>query len=231
MDMFDEIANQLKANSKEENKDIPWTFENIEKHENIINKIDAKKYAKYGLVLLFAIVIGISVFNYFSNKESVNVSTTEESNESLNKQIQVHITGEVNNPGLYKLNSDVRIWDAIQAAGGFTNNADQSSLNLAKTLEDGEQLLVAAKNNSSQANNASSQTNNGSSQTQTDGKININNADIQQLQTLSGVGPSTAQKIVDYRTSNGKFKNIEDIKKVSGIGDKTYLKFKDKICV
>ena len=71
----------------------------------------------------------------------------------------------------------------------------------------------------------------GESGTSADGKVNINTADLATLQTLSGVGPSTAQKIIDYRTANGKFKTIEDIKKVSGIGEKTFAKFKDKICV
>lgn len=127
-------------------------------------------------------------------------------------------------PGLYKLEDGARVNDAIQAAGGFTENADKDSLNLAKLIEDGEQIMIPSKDGgSSEAGSSSSQTNNG--------KVNINTADLSTLQTLNGVGPATAQKIIDYRTANGKFKTIEDLKKVSGIGEKTFAKFKDQICV
>ena len=111
----------------------------------------------------------------------------------------------------------------MEKAGGFTDKADKSSLNLAKQLEDGEQILIPDIGASSGGSVSGSMS--------SDGKININTADLAALQTLSGVGPATAQKIIDYRTANGKFKTIEDIKKVSGIGDKTFQKFKDKICV
>ena len=94
---------------------------------------------------------------------------------------------------------------------------------MAKQLEDGEQILIPAIGGGSSDASGASGTNNG--------KVNINTADLTTLQTLSGVGPATAQKIIDYRTANGKFKTIEDIKKVSGIGEKTFEKFKDKICV
>lgn len=110
----------------------------------------------------------------------------------------------------------------MQAAGGFTKNADQNSLNLAKTLEDGEQVMIPAIGGTSSGAEASGSSN---------GKVNINTADLATLETLSGVGPATAQKIIDYRNAHGKFKSIEEIKKVSGIGEKTYEKFKDKICV
>ena len=94
-------------------------------------------------------------------------------------------------------------------------------MNLAKSLEDGEQLIVNTKASAT----SEQQTN---SSTSSNGKVNINTADITALQALSGVGPSTAQKIVDYRNANGKFKSIEDIKKVSGIGDKTFEKYLNK---
>lgn len=127
-------------------------------------------------------------------------------------------------PGLYKLEDGARVNDAIEVAGGFTENADKDSLNLAKVLEDGEQIMIPSKGGgSSEAGSSASQTNNG--------KVNINTADLTTLQTLNGVGPATAQKIIDYRTANGKFKTIEDLKKVSGIGEKTFAKFKDQICV
>ena len=165
------------------------------------------------------------MFNFINSNKSINVD--QNNNDELKselRKIQVHVAGEVNKPGVYKLDEGSRIMDAVTAAGGFTAKADQNSLNLAKVLEDGEQILInsvdASLNQSSQSNSA---TNNG--------KVNINTADLTLLQTLNGVGPSTAQKIIDYRNANGKFKAIEDLKKVSGIGDKTFEKFKDQICV
>ena len=84
--------------------------------------------------------------------------------------------------------------------------------------------MIPAKGGAeSAAGSSSSPTNNG--------KVNINTADLTTLQTLNGVGPSTAQKIIDYRNANGKFKSIDDLKKISGIGEKTFAKFKDQICV
>lgn len=166
----------------------------------------------------------IALFNFFSGTNSVSVEASEASTEEVNSEIQVHIAGEVKKPGLYKLADGARINDAVEAAGGFTDNADKDSLNLAKVVEDGEQIVVPAKGGGEAGAGTSSSA-------QNNGKVNINTADLTTLQTLSGVGPSTAQKIIDYRTANGKFKSIEDLKKVSGIGDKTFEKFKDKICV
>lgn len=177
-----------------------------------------------GLILLVVAIIIIALFNFFTGSNSISVEASEGSPEDVHAEIQVHVGGEVVTPGLYKLEDGARINDAIQAAGGFTENANKDSLNLAKILEDGEQLVIPSKSGTSaEGGGASSSTNNG--------KVNINTADLATLQTLSGVGPATAQKIIDFRTANGKFKSIEDIKKVSGIGDKTFEKFKDQICV
>lgn len=175
-------------------------------------------------MLLVALIIVIALFNFFSGSNSISVEASEDSFEQTQSEIKVHVAGEVKKPGLYKLEEGARINDAVDAAGGFTDNADKDSLNLAKLVEDGEQIMIPAKGGAeSAAGSSSSATNNG--------KVNINTADLATLQTLNGVGPSTAQKIIDYRNANGKFKSIDDLKKISGIGEKTFAKFKDQICV
>ncbi|MDO5329690.1 MAG: ComEA family DNA-binding protein [Coriobacteriia bacterium] len=194
-----------------ENK-LPWLEEATKKYN-----IDNKKLIGIGIVILIIGVIIFSLITTFSSGTTTKVEHNDEPKEA--SQIQVHVAGAVAKPGVYKLAQGSRIMDAINAAGGFTSEANQTSLNLAKTVEDGEQILI--ETNTAQTPQTSND----------NGKVNINTADLSQLQTLSGVGPATAQKIIDYRSANGKFKSIEDLKKVSGIGDKTYEKFKDKICV
>lgn len=228
MDIFDDIKNQMKGqNSNMDDTGLPWISEpdKPQKDGEAKTQMGTKKLATIGLCVLIVAAVGIAVFNYINNNNTVKIDNNEASaDENINKQIQVHVAGEVNKPGVYKLDEGSRIMDAVNAAGGFTDKADKNSLNLAKTLEDGVQIMINSIDSALQ--NTTTQ-----GSTQNNGKININLADLSQLQTLNGVGPATAQKIIDYRNANGKFKTIEDIKKVSGIGEKTYEKFKDQICV
>ena len=144
----------------------------------------------------------------------------------------MHVSGAVLTPGVYSLPAGTRVNDAVQAAGGFSQDASTSSVNLARQVQDGEQIII-----STQEQVELSQSSAGGTSTSTDGtaggtsKININTADITKLQELQGIGPSTAQAIIDYRTQNGNFKTIEDIKEVSGIGDGKYSKIEASICV
>lgn len=229
MSLIEDFAEHMKGNNSNnvDESQLPWTTANNNEDQSSKNvkSLSTKKLATIGLSLIIIIISAIAMFNFINSNKSINVD--QNNNDELKselRKIQVHVAGEVNKPGVYKLDEGSRIMDAVTAAGGFTAKADQNSLNLAKVLEDGEQILInsvdASLNQSSQSNSA---TNNG--------KVNINTADLTLLQTLNGVGPSTAQKIIDYRNANGKFKAIEDLKKVSGIGDKTFEKFKDQICV
>lgn len=233
MSIFDEIKNQIKADEDMEKEDLPWTFENLSNKDNSKNqksKIDRKKLTRYGVLIVLMVIFAIGVFNFLNAKENIKLKqvNTENKDDKQDKEIQVHITGEVNKPGLYKLKIGSRIWDVVQAAGGFTETADQNTVNLAKNVEDGEQIIINSNQSGSVQNQSQDK---GQAAQQVNGKININTADLTALQTLSGVGPSTAQKIIDYRNQNGKFKSIDDIKNISGIGEKTFNKFKDKICI
>ncbi len=150
--------------------------------------------------------------------------------------IYVDIGGEVNQPSVVELADGSRVTDAIAAAGGLTEKADLTDINRAAFVSDGEKIYIPSQESDPadgvvSADSGGGGNGSGSSGRSSDGKININTADSTQLQELNGVGPATAEKIIDYRKQNGRFQSIEDIKNVSGIGDKTYEKLKDHIRV
>lgn len=148
-------------------------------------------------------------------------------------EIFVHLSGAVNKPGVLKLSEGTRVYEALEMAGGLEPDAVSYGINMARTLRDEEQIHIPREGevltNPALLRDSSSPFNGG--ETGSTGLININTADSAALQTLSGIGPSTAEKIMDYRRSSGPFRSIEQIKEVNGIGDKTYEKFKDKICI
>lgn len=147
--------------------------------------------------------------------------------ESEAAKIVVDIGGEVVSPMVVELDEGSRVGDAIEAAGGVTENADLTDINRAAFVEDGEKIYIPRAEIDGEGDGSSS----GYQAGRGDGKININTADSAQLQELDGIGPATAQKIIDYRKENGRFSSIEDIKNVSGIGDKSFEKIKDRIKV
>lgn len=163
------------------------------------------------------------------------ISSGGESDESsVNKQtIAVHIVGSVVNPGLYEVEKGSRIKEVVDAASGFKEDAEQSSVNLARVVEDGEQIVVLSKNVSAQGSTSASASTSAPSASVSaeSGLVNINTADATALMSLSGVGESTAKKIIADREKNGPFKSKKDITRVSGIGEKKYEAIKDSITV
>lgn len=144
----------------------------------------------------------------------------------------VDVSGAVLNPGVYELKEGARVDDAIQAAGGLSEDADTSALNRASLLSDGMKITVphqgeVAQDSSSAAGSA--QVSSGAPTAKS--LININTASSEELQSLSGVGPSTAEAIIADREENGLFASVEDLMRVSGIGEKKFAKIKDSICV
>lgn len=133
--------------------------------------------------------------------------------------IVIHVVGRVRKPGVYEFPDGARVNDAIAAAGGFATKADRSAINLARPLVDGEQIVVARRG----ARPASAGTSGGGGGGGSSGdKVNINTATSEQLQTLPGIGPALAQRILTYRDQHGSFRSITDLQKVSGIGPKKY---------
>ena len=135
--------------------------------------------------------------------------------------IFVHILGAVNEPGLYELREGDRAVDAVAAAGGFTKDADQTGLNLARFVTDGEQIIVPVVGEVPAA----------APGTDSSGKVNLNTADEATLETLPRIGPALAQRIIAWRDENGRFTAIDDLKSVTGIGDKTFEGLADLVTV
>ena len=153
--------------------------------------------------------------------EVQNAHVTESSTEPI--KIYVHICGEVNNPGVYELAEGSRIFEAVEAAGVFTEEAAQASLNLAQVISDEEQIGILTQDEA--AEKASQE------REQAAGIVNLNTASKEQLMTLTGIGESRAEDILRYRQESGGFQAIEEIMNVPGIKESAYLKIKDSITV
>jgi competence protein ComEA len=178
---------------------------------------------------LVAILLSLVVIVAFIISTLSSDSPTDEASPSSSQlpvsidkpSFYVHIVGAVVKPGIYSLEVGSRLFDAVIAAGGFLPKADQSSVNLARTLTDGEQVSVL-KIGEQQAM-TSGLSNSGPS------SISVNRASQAELETLPGVGPALAGRIIDWRTANGGFKRLEDLKNVGGIGDKLFSGFAKQI--
>lgn len=179
-----------------------------------------------------------SEYDYYESMQTENESIIdgEDGNdEKTENTILIHITGEVYYPGVVVLKEGDRVVDAIAAAGGETQDANLNELNLAYVLNDGEKIYVPNKNETDNeqeyitsgiGENISST---GSQNKST--KVNINTATLEELTQLPGIGEATANKIIEYRKENGKFKTVEDIKNVAGIGNSKFENIKDLITV
>lgn len=202
---------------------------------------------KQWIILIFIIVIIIGVVGYYlyTNFQQISYENLEDDefeeeiieNEIVKEEVEkivVHIAGAVRKEGIVELNDGARIVDAINKAGGLNENADLSKVNLAFIISDGQKIYIpfigeeAEISTESGENVIQDNNNEGSSN---NSLVNINTASLSQLLELPGVGNSTAQKILDYRNENGKFKSIEDIKNVSGIGDSKFNNIKNFITV
>lgn len=184
----------------------------IYKHKTII-----------GLILVAIIVIGAGLLLYSSNRHNEKIATELNVNE-----ITVDIEGAVKNPGVYKLKEGSLIQDAINLSGGLSENADNEliakDINRAEILKNNQKILIPTK---IQASQEVAGTN---TSIQNSAKININTATLEQLDTLPGIGPVYAQRIIDYRKKK-QFASLEEIMEIQGIGDKTFAKFKDLITI
>lgn len=171
-----------------------------------------------------------------NNSDEIVVSQSENSdsggtNEANASTLFVHIAGSVKKPGLYELPQGSRVSDAVSAAGGMSEDANTSSVNLARQLTDGEQIIVASNEDILAATETGTSNGSPSGEISSQRKVNINTASAEELMTLDGVGEATADKIIAYRQENGSFSHIEEIKEVSGIGEKKFEAMKDAITV
>jgi competence protein ComEA len=188
--------------------------------------IGGKQPVSKKLLLLIGAVVAAVVFlinGLTSNQQTpIQITATEASDQVSIQQstLFVHIVGEVREPGIYQLEVGSRLIDAVFAAGGLTKIADEASVNLARELTDGEQVIIF-KIGDAQIDQSASQK--GMAQ------ISLNRATQSQLEELPGVGPALAQRIIDWRSANGGFKKKEDLLNISGIGDKLFAGLKDSV--
>lgn len=202
---------------------------------------------KQKIILGIIIVIIIIVIGYYyinSTKEvytSQNIeSIVEENNEieeeeTVNETIVVHITGAVNKNGVMQVEEGARINDVIEVAGGITEDADLTDVNLAYIVQDGQKIYIPSIDDKEIIEEIITEEAGENviedEYYEEETIVNINTAGVGELITLPGIGESTAAKIVEYRKTNGKFKTIEDIKNVSGIGDAKFNTIKEFITV
>lgn len=181
----------------------------------------------------FLIVCMMLMCSLVGCSEEVVVETVKSSegealeNPGIEKEkeqvIYVHVCGAVKRPGLYELEPGKRVAHAVEAAGGLCEDASEESLNMARELVDGEQILVLTQEEITRSvENAA---------VKKDGRININTAGVSELVTLNGIGETKAEAIVTYREEQGQFQRIEDICNVDGIGEGTFKKIQDSITI
>ena len=182
------------------------------------------------LIIILLAAIGGTYYGLYSEEQSAVLESSPPAENALPvKEITIYVTGAVNKPGLVKVAEGARAADAINACGGLLPIADSEKINLAQNLKDGQQLKVPEKerSNSNVDKSKTDMSKNGGSGEM----VNINTADEKALDTLPGIGPAMAKRIIEYRETEGLFQSIEDIKKIRGIGDAKFEKLKDKICI
>lgn len=215
---------------------------------------DNQRYFMYGFLLLVICLFFIVIYVSFNNNvkteepEVIALNDNEETDEIIEdtfETIFIDIKGEVVNPGVYEIQLGDRVIDAVQMAGGFTNEATTDNVNLSKKLKDETVIIIPSYlkdyENVTIKNDYEIDSNDDIVQTEeneNDEKIesssslvNINTASVVELMSLDGIGETKAKAIIEYRDTNGGFKSIEDIKNVSGIGESTYENIKNNITV
>ena len=202
-----------------------------------MNKEKKIKLAITITIVIIAIIGTIKLVDIYyekNNKEQISISNfieNETEDEKGNTKIKVYITGEVKNQGVIELEEGDRIADAIEKAGGQTEQASLKNVNLAYQLEDGQKIYIPNVNDNETEiiDDGASGVVDDTTANQT--VVNINKADETELQSLNGIGESLATSIVQYRKENGKFETIEDLKNVPGIGDSKFENIKEYIKV
>lgn len=172
--------------------------------------------AGLGLVVLYLIGSSFSSENQANKLDLSYLGEAVTESTQVRGEIFVHVAGEVKKPGLYALAVGSRVEDAIELAGGMTKSAFEQSVNLARMVSDGEQIVVLDRSQVSIGSGVSEFT-------------SLNNATKEQLEALPGIGPAMAQRIIDHRNEIGSFSDLSQLRDVSGIGEKLYAKISQQL--
>lgn len=173
------------------------------------------KMARRKLLIIavgFVITLALLVSGQTSSVP-IKISKHKSTTESEVKSGFVHLTGAVKSPGVYPISIGMRLFEVIALAGGFTAKADRESVNLARTVTDGEQIIVTGSGD----------------RPVSDGLIHLNTAEPADFDKLPGIGPTLSARIVDWRKANGGFKTVDDLRRVGGIGDKLFAGIKSLV--
>lgn len=227
--------------------------ERVKRMDRWAGKLLGHKAVVVAILVVIAAASGLAMASFGGHSSSVSFERSDEASvsdvhgagdassddESSSKsssaaEVYVDVDGAVVRPGVYRLKDGARVSQAIDAAGGLTAEADVTGLNRASKVADGQKIYVP-KVGEQQKVSADGGADGGavlaSGANDVAGLVNINTASAAELQTLSGIGPSMAQSIIDERTKNGAFASVDDLMRVSGIGEKKLAKIKDCICV
>lgn len=193
--------------------------------------INFSKEQKIIIGLIGIIIISIIIYymtQKIGNDEIIieNIESIEEE-EVIEEKIAIHMTGCVKNPGIIELKEGERIDDAIQLAGGLTEEADLTNVNLAYKVEDGQKIYIPSIHDIEEKEIIQENQEEILSEENKTGKVNINTAKQTELETLPGIGPTIALRIIEYRKENGEFTDIEELKEIEGIGEAKWEQIKD----
>ncbi len=199
-------------------------------------EIDKRMIAVALVILIIGLLGGMKYEAFKVNKDkqkqsilaSTNATVTNQAPSPKSREIKIYLTGAVKKPGVYSLLEGDRVYQAVELAGGLLAEADVKNVNLAAVLQDGKNYLIPIVGEVANTGGGLTGTSGVASDS---GRININSASVQELEKLPGVGPALAERIADYRELNGPFENIEDLKNVSGIGEKKFEGLKETIVV
>ncbi len=183
------------------------------------------KRSKLAVGLLIALAVaGTGLYSWWQKSTMVTAAQIigPVSSESMvkNDKVMVYISGGINRPGVYEVQSGLRVLDVVNLAGGVTPNADANRINMAQAVKDGLHVSVPVVMAGSQSENPSGSNNE---------RISINKASKSELDKLPGIGPAMAERIIEYRQTNGAFKELDELKKVPGIGESKFKKLVSKI--
>ncbi|MGA0119622.1 MAG: helix-hairpin-helix domain-containing protein [Candidatus Nanopelagicaceae bacterium] len=182
--------------------------------------LDYSTDQKRAILLISGLAICLAGFLFIASRgEAVETPPIKVIESAPSKILLVHVTGEVKKPGVYPVVEGSRVVDALAAAGGAKKGVDLSVINLARKVVDGEQIYLGRKDVTKGKASANS----------FNGTVYVNRASAAQFDSLSGIGPVLAKRIVDYRSANGPFVDIADLQKVAGIGLKTFERIKSRL--